>query len=210
MLGGRELIRRKLGKDDAEAMTITLLLNSEGKKMGKTVSGAVWLDPEKTSPYDFYQYWRNVDDADVIKCMKMLTDLSLEEIAEMETWKDSRINRAKEILAFELTKLVHGEVEARKAEETAKSLFSTGGDLSNMPTTTLSAENVPVDIVTLLVKTGLAPSKSEARRLVQQNSVSVNNEKVTDIAASYTADNLSGDGLMLKKGKKVFHRVVLG
>ena len=210
MLGGRELIRRKLGKDDAEAMTITLLLNSEGKKMGKTVSGAVWLDPEKTSPYDFYQYWRNVDDADVIKCMKMLTDLSLEEIAEMETWKDSRINRAKEILAFELTKLVHGEEEARKAEETAKSLFSTGGDLSNMPTTTLSAENVPVDIVTLLVKTGLAPSKSEARRLVQQNSVSVNNEKVTDIAASYTADDLAGDGLMLKKGKKVFHRVVLG
>ena len=210
MLGGRELIRRKLGKDDAEAMTITLLLNSAGKKMGKTVSGAVWLDPEKTSPYDFYQYWRNVDDADVIKCMKMLTDLSLEEIAEMETWKDSRINRAKEILAFELTKLVHGEEEARKAEETAKSLFSTGGDLSNMPTTTLSAENVPVDIVTLLVKTGLAPSKSEARRLVQQNSVSVNNEKVTDIAASYTADDLSGDGLMLKKGKKVFHRVVLG
>ena len=210
MLGGRELIRRKLGKDDAEAMTITLLLNSEGKKMGKTVSGAVWLDPEKTSPYDFYQYWRNVDDADVIKCMKMLTDLSLEEIAEMETWKDSRINRAKEILAFELTKLVHGEEEARKAEETAKSLFSTGGDRSNMPTTTLSAEDVPVDIVTLLVKTGLAPSKSEARRLVQQNSVSVNNEKVTDIAASYTADDLSGDGLMLKKGKKVFHRVVLG
>ena len=210
MLGGRELIRRKLGKDDAEAMTITLLLNSEGKKMGKTVSGAVWLDPEKTSPYDFYQYWRNVDDADVIKCMKMLTDLSLEEIAEMETWKDSRINRAKEILAFELTKLVHGEEEARKAEETAKSLFSTGGDLSNMPTTKLSAEDVPMDIVTLLVKTGLAPSKSEARRLVQQNSVSVNNEKVTDIAASYTADDLSGDGLMLKKGKKVFHRVVLG
>ena len=209
MLGGREQIRRKLGKD-AHAMTITLLLNSEGKKMGKTVSGAVWLDPEKTSPYDFYQYWRNVDDADVIKCMKMLTDLSLEEIAEMETWKDSRINRAKEILAFELTKLVHGEEEARKAEETAKSLFSTGGDLSNMPTTTLSAEDVPVDIVTLLVKTGLAPSKSEARRLVQQNSVSVNNEKVTDIAASYTADDLSGDGLMLKKGKKVFHRVVLG
>ena len=210
MLGGRELIRRKLDKDDAEAMTITLLLNSEGKKMGKTVSGAVWLDPEKTSPYDFYQYWRNVDDADVIKCMKMLTDLSLEEIAEMETWKDSRINRAKEILAFELTKLVHGEEEARKAEETAKSLFSTGGDLSNMPTTKLSAEDVPMDIVTLLVKTGLAPSKSEARRLVQQNSVSVNNEKVTDIAASYTADDLSGDGLMLKKGKKVFHRVVLG
>ena len=210
MLGGRELIRRKLGKDDAEAMTITLLLNSEGKKMGKTVSGAVWLDPEKTSPYDFYQYWRNVDDVDVIKCLRMLTDLSLEEIAEMETWKDSRINRAKEILAFELTKLVHGEEEAKKAEETAKGLFSTGGDLSNMPTTTLTAEDVPMDIVTLLVRTSLAPSKSEARRLVQQNSVSVNNEKVTDIAASYTADDLSGDGLMLKKGKKVFHRVVLG
>ncbi len=209
MLGGRELIRRKLGKYDAEAMTITLLLNSEGKKMGKTVSGAVWLDPDKTSPYDFYQYWRNVDDADVIKCLKMLTDLSLEEIAEMETWKDSRINRAKEILAFELTKLVHGEEEARKAEETARGLFSTGGDLSNMPTTALSEGDLPVDIVTLLVKTGLAPSKSEARRLVQQNSVAVNGEKVTAIDAAYTAEDLAGDGLMLKKGKKVFHRVTL-
>ena len=210
MLGGRELIRRKLGKYDAEAMTITLLLNSEGKKMGKTVSGAVWLDPEKTSPYDFYQYWRNVDDADVIKCLKMLTDVSLEEIAEMETWKDSRINRAKEILAFELTKLVHGEEEAKKAEETAKGLFSTGGDLSNMPTTTLAESDLPMDLVTLLVKTGLAPSKSEARRLVQQNSVSVNGEKVTAIDATYTAADLAGDGLMLKKGKKVFHRVILG
>ena len=210
MLGGRELIRRKLGKYDAEAMTITLLLNSEGKKMGKTVSGAVWLDPEKTSPYDFYQYWRNVDDADVIKCLKMLTDLSLEEIAEMETWKDSRINRAKEILAFELTKLVHGEEEAKKAEETAKGLFSTGGDLSNMPTTTLAESDLPMDLVTLLVKTGLAPSKSEARRLVQQNSVSVNGEKVTAIDASYSAADLAGDGLMIKKGKKVFHRVTLG
>ena len=210
MLGGRELIRRKLGKYDAEAMTITLLLNSEGKKMGKTVSGAVWLDPEKTSPYDFYQYWRNVDDADVIKCLKMLTDLSLEEIAEMETWKDSRINRAKEILAFELTKLVHGEEEAKKAEETAKGLFSTGGDLSNMPTTTLAESELPMDLVTLLVKTGLAPSKSEARRLVQQNSVSVNGEKVTAIDATYSAADLAGDGLMIKKGKKVFHRVTLG
>ena len=210
MLGGRELIRRKLGKYDAEAMTITLLLNSEGKKMGKTVSGAVWLDPEKTSPYDFYQYWRNVDDADVIKCLKMLTDLSLEEIAEMETWKDSRINRAKEILAFELTKLVHGEEEAKKAEETAKGLFSTGGDLSNMPTTALAESDLPMDLVTLLVKTGLAPSKSEARRLVQQNSVSVNGEKVTAIDATYSAADLAGDGLMLKKGKKVFHRVTLG
>ena len=210
MLGGRELIRRKLGRYDAEAMTITLLLNSEGKKMGKTVSGAVWLDPEKTSPYEFYQYWRNVDDADVIKCLKMLTDLSLEEIAEMETWKDSRINRAKEILAFELTKLVHGEEEARKAEETAKGLFSTGGDLSNMPTTVLNEADLPVDIVTLLVKTGLAPSKSEARRLIQQNSVSVNGEKVPSIEAVYTAADLAGNGLMIKKGKKVFHRVTLG
>ncbi len=210
MLGGRELIRRKLGKYDAEAMTITLLLNSEGKKMGKTVSGAVWLDPEKTSPYEFYQYWRNVDDADVIKCLKMLTDLSLEEIAEMETWKDSRINRAKEILAFELTKLVHGEEEARKAEETAKGLFSTGGDLSNMPTTVLNVGDLPVDIVTLLVKTGLAPSKSEARRLIQQNSVSVNGEKVPSIEAVYTAADLAENGLMIKKGKKVFHRVTLG
>ena len=210
MLGGRELIRRKLGKYDAEAMTITLLLNSEGKKMGKTVSGAVWLDPEKTSPYDFYQYWRNVDDADVIKCLKMLTDLSLEEIAEMETWKDSRINRAKEILAFELTKLVHGEEEARKAEETAKGLFSTGGDLSNMPTTVLNVGDLPVDIVTLLVKTGLAPSKSEARRLIQQNSVSVNGGKVSSIEAVYTAADLAENGLMIKKGKKVFHRVTLG
>ncbi len=210
MLGGRELIRRKLGKYDAEAMTITLLLNSEGKKMGKTVSGAVWLDPEKTSPYDFYQYWRNVDDADVIKCLKMLTDLSLEEIAEMETWKDSRINRAKEILAYELTKLVHGEEEARKAEETAKGLFSTGGDLSNMPTTVLNQGDLPVDIVTLLVKTGLAPSKSEARRLIQQNSVSVNGEKVSSIEAVYTAADLAENGLMIKKGKKVFHRVTLG
>lgn len=210
MLGGRELIRRKLGKYDAEAMTITLLLNSEGKKMGKTVSGAVWLDPEKTSPYEFYQYWRNVDDADVIKCLKMLTDLSLEEIAEMETWKDSRINRAKEILAFELTKLVHGEEEARKAEETAKGLFSTGGDLSNMPTTVLNVGDLPVDIVTLLVKTGLAPSKSEARRLIQQNSVSVNGEKVPSIEAVYTTADLAGNGLMIKKGKKVFHRVTLG
>jgi tyrosyl-tRNA synthetase len=210
MLGGRELIRRKLGKDDAEAMTITLLLNSEGKKMGKTVSGAVWLDPNKTSPYDFYQYWRNVDDADVIKCLKMLTDLSLEEIAEMETWTDSRINKAKEILAFELTKLVHGEEEATKAQQTAQSLFSTGGDLSNMPTTTVSADELPIDAISLLVKTGLAPSKSEARRMIQQNGVSVNGEKLTAIDATYSADDLAGDGLMIKKGKKVFHRVVLG
>ena len=212
MLGGRELIRRKLGKYDAEAMTITLLLNSEGKKMGKTVSGAVWLDPEKTSPYDFYQYWRNVDDADVIKCLKMLTDVPLEEIAEMETWKDSQLNRAKEILAFELTKLVHGEDEASKAQQAAKGLFAGGGDLSSMPTTTLTSDDLAggsIDAITLLVKTGLAPSKSEARRLIQQNSVSANGEKVSAIDARFAAGAFGGDGLMLKKGKKVFHRVVL-
>jgi tyrosyl-tRNA synthetase len=213
MLGGRELIRRKLGKDDAEAMTITLLLNSEGKKMGKTVSGAVWLDPEKTSPYDFYQYWRNVDDADVIKCLKMLTDLSLDEIAEMETWEGSQLNRAKEILAFELTKLVHGEEEANKAQQTAKGLFSAGGDLSNMPTTTLSADDLTdgtIDAISLLVKTGLAPSRGEARRLIQQNGVSANGEKIAAIDVTYDASAFAGDGLMLKKGKKVFHRVVMG
>lgn len=212
MLGGRELIRRKLGKDDAEAMTITLLLNSEGKKMGKTVSGAVWLDPEKTSPYDFYQYWRNVDDADVIKCLKMLTDLSLDEIAEMETWEGSQLNRAKEILAFELTKLVHGEEEASKAQQTAKGLFSAGGDLSNVPTTTLTAEDLTdgaIDAISLLVKTGLAPSRGEARRLIQQNGVSVNGEKIAAIDAVYEQSAFTGDGLMLKKGKKVFHRVVM-
>lgn len=212
MLGGRELIRRKLGKDDAEAMTITLLLNSEGKKMGKTVSGAVWLDPEKTSPYDFYQYWRNVDDADVIKCLKMLTDLSLDEIAEMETWEGSQLNRAKEILAFELTKLVHGEEEASKAQQTAKGLFSAGGDLSNVPATTLTADDLTdgaIDAISLLVKTGLAPSRGEARRLIQQNGVSVNGEKIAAIDAVYDASVFAGDGLMLKKGKKVFHRVVM-
>ena len=213
MLGGRELIRRKLGKDDAEAMTITLLLNSEGKKMGKTVSGAVWLDPEKTSPYDFYQYWRNVDDADVIKCLKMLTDLSLDEIAEMEKWEGSQLNRAKEILAFELTKLVHGEEEANKAQQTAKGLFSAGGDLSNMPTTTLTADDLTdgvIDAISLLVKTGLAPSRGEARRLIQQNGVSANGEKIAAIDVTYGADAFGGDGLMLRKGKKVFHRVVIG
>ncbi len=212
MLGGRELIRRKLGKDDAEAMTITLLLNSEGKKMGKTVSGAVWLDPEKTSPYDFYQYWRNVDDADVIKCLKMLTDLSLDEIAEMETWEGSQLNRAKEILAFELTKLVHGEEEANKAQKTAKGLFSTGGDLSNVPTTTLTAGDLTdgtIDAISLLVKTGLAPSRGEARRLIQQNGVSANGEKIAAIDVNYEQSAFAGDGMMLKKGKKVFHRVVM-
>ncbi len=209
MLGGRELIRRKLAKYDAEAMTITLLLNSEGKKMGKTVAGAVWLDPEKTSPYDFYQYWRNVDDADVIKCLKMLTDVSLEEIAEMETWRDSQLNRAKEILAYELTALVHGAEEATKAQTTAKGLFSTGGDLSNMPTTTLKADEAPIDVVSLLVKTGLCASRGEARRLVEQNGLAVNGEKVNGIDTTYDAAAFAGDGLLLKKGKKVFHRVVI-
>ncbi len=209
MLGGRELIRRKLAKYDAEAMTSTLLLNSEGKKMGKTVAGAVWLDPEKTSPYDFYQYWRNVDDADVIKCLKMLTDVSLEEIAEMETWRDSQLNRAKEILAYELTALVHGAEEATKAQTTAKGLFSTGGDLSNMPTTTLNSDEAPIDVVSLLVKTGLCASRGEARRLVEQNGLAVNGEKVNGIDTTYDAAAFAGDGLLLKKGKKVFHRVVI-
>lgn len=209
MLGGRELIRRKLGKYDAEAMTITLLLNSEGKKMGKTVSGAVWLDPEKTSPYDFYQYWRNVDDADVIKCLKMLTDVPLEEIAEMEQWEGSELNKAKELLAFELTNLVHGEEEAKKAQNTAKGLFTAGGDMSGMPTTELAAEDLPIDAVTLLVKTGLCASKGEARRLVQQNGVAVNGEKIASIDVTYDADAFAGDGLVIKKGKKVFHRVVM-
>ncbi len=209
MLGGRELIRRKLAKYDAEAMTITLLLNSEGKKMGKTVAGAVWLDPEKTSPYDFYQYWRNVDDADVIKSLKMLTDVSLEEIAEMETWRDSQLNRAKEILAYELTALVHGAEEATKAQTTAKGLFSTGGDLSNMPTPTLNSDEAPIDVVSLLVKTGLCASRGEARRLVEQNGLAVNGEKVNGIDTTYDAAAFAGDGLLLKKGKKVFHRVVI-
>ena len=211
MLGGTELIRRKLGKD-AHAMTITLLLNSEGKKMGKTAKGAVWLDPEKTTPYDFYQYWRNVDDADVIKCIKMLTFLPLEEIAQMESWEGSQLNRAKEILAYELTKLVHGQEEAEKAQQAAKGLFAAGGDLSSMPTTTLTAADLTnggIDAISLLVKTGLCPSRGEARRLIQQNGVSVNGEKIPAIDTVYAADAFAGDGMMVKKGKKVFHRVVL-
>ena len=211
MLGGTELIRRKLGKD-AHAMTITLLLNSEGKKMGKTAKGAVWLDPEKTTPYEFYQYWRNVDDADVIKCIKMLTFLPLEEIERMESWEGSQLNRAKEILAYELTKLVHGQEEAEKAQQAAKGLFSNGGDLSSMPTTTLTADDLTdggIDAISLLVKTGLCPSRGEARRLIQQNGVSVNGEKIPAIDTVYAADAFAGDGMMVKKGKKVFHRVVL-
>ena len=212
MLGGTELIRRKLGKD-AYAMTITLLLTSEGKKMGKTQAGAVWLDPEKTSPYDFYQYWRNVDDADVLKCLRMLTDLPLERIDEMDQWEGARLNQAKEILAFELTKLVHSEEEAQKAQDAARALFSQGGDRSNMPTTTLSAGDLTdgaVGVLDLMLKCGLVPSKKEARRLIEQGGVELDGDKVTDVAASVTAEQLSGEGVTIKKGKKVFHRAVLG
>ncbi len=211
MLGGRELIRRKLGKEDAEAMTITLLLNSEGQKMGKTVSGAVWLDPNKTSPYEFYQYWRNVDDADVIKCLKMLTDVPLEQIAEMETWKDSQLNQAKEILAYELTKLVHGDEEAEKAQSAARAIFSGGGN-ADMPTTTLTAEDLTdgkISVLKLLVAAGMAASNGEAKRLVKQGGVTVNGEKVSAQDAAYDEGQLSGDGLVIRKGKKIFHRVTL-
>ncbi len=211
MLGGTELIRRKLGKD-AHAMTITLLTDSQGKKMGKTAGNAVWLDPNKTSPYDFYQYWRNVDDADVMKCIRMLTFLPLEQIDEMDGWEGSQLNRAKEILAYELTKMVHGEAEAAKAQETAKGLFAQGGDLSNMPTTELTAGDLTdgtIGILDLLLKCGLVPSKGEGRRLVQQNGIEVNGAKVPSIDARYTADDLSGNGLKIKKGKKVFHRAVI-
>ncbi len=209
MLGGTELIRRKLG-EDASAMTITLLLNSEGKKMGKTVSGAVWLDAEKTSPYDFYQYWRNVDDADVIKCLKMLTFLPLEEIKAMESWEGSELNKAKEILAYELTNLVHGEEEAKKADAAAKSMFGNGGISGDIPTTTYPKAELDEgkDILTLLVDAELAKSRGEARRLVQQNGVSVNGEKVTEIDATFTTDDYNEDGVILiKKGKKVFHQI---
>ena len=212
MLGGTELIRRKLGKD-AHAMTITLLLNSEGKKMGKTQSGAVWLDPNKTSPYDFYQYWRNVGDADVLKCLRMLTFLPLEQIDEMDKWEGAQLNTAKEILAFELTKLVHGEEEAQKAQDAAKALFSTGGDRSNMPSTTLAAEDLTdgaIGILDLMLKCGLVPSKKEARRLIEQGGVELDGEKVADINVFVTAGQLSGEGVTIKKGKKVFHRAMVG
>ena len=209
MLGGTELIRRKLGKD-ASAMTITLLLNSEGKKMGKTVSGAVWLDPEKTSPYEFYQYWRNVDDADVIKCLKMLTFVPLEEIEEMEKWQGSELNKAKEILAYELTNLVHGEEEAKKAQDASRKIFANGGISGNIPTTTYSKDEIDAgkDILTLLVDTGLAKSRGEARRLVQQGGVSVNGEKGNAIETSFTTSEFNEDGvLLIKKGKKAFHQI---
>ena len=211
MLGGTELIRRKLGKD-AYAMTINLLLNSEGKKMGKTQSGAVWLDPEKTSPFDFFQYWRNVADSDVLKCIRMLTFLPLEEIDAMESWEGAQLNEAKEILAFELTKLVHGEEEATKAKNASHALFAGGGDSAHMPTTELSAADFAdgdLDILALLVKSGLAPSRSDARRAVEQGGVSLADEKVTDIKASYNADAFGADGLVLKRGKKKFVKIVV-
>ena len=210
MLGGTELIRRKLGKD-AHAMTITLLLNSEGKKMGKTASGAVWLDPNKTSPFDFYQYWRNVEDADVLKCIRMLTFLPLEQIDAMSDWKDAQLNTAKEILAYELTKLVHGEEEAQKAQAAAKALFVGGGDDANMPTTEISAEQLAegkIGILNLMVACKLAASNGEARRLVQQGGVFVNDEKVPDHSFVVTAEMLS-EGVKIRKGKKVFHKAVL-
>ena len=209
MLGGTELIRRKLGKD-AHAMTITLLLNSEGKKMGKTQKGAVWLDPNKTTPYEFYQYWRNVADADVLKCIRMLTFLPLEEIDRMDSWEGSQLNQAKEILAYELTKMVHGEEEAEKAQSAAKALFANGGKSDDMPTTVVAKAELEEgkDILSVLVETKLAPTRSEARRLVQQGGVSVNDVKVTDIYQKLTASDLDSDGaLILKKGKKVYHKV---
>ena len=210
MLGGTELIRKKLGKD-AHAMTITLLLNSEGKKMGKTASGAVWLDPNKTSPYEFYQYWRNVEDADVLKCIRMLTFLPLEQIDEMDKWEGSQLNRAKEILAYELTALVHGEEEAKKAEASAKALFGGTGDSEHMPSTELAEDELAsgvIDLMTLLVKTGLCTTKSDARRNIQQGGVTVDDEKVTDTGKTYTADELKA-GLILRRGKKNFHKVIL-
>ena len=211
MLGGTELIRRKLGKD-AYAMTINLLLNSEGKKMGKTQSGAVWLDPEKTSPFDFFQYWRNVADSDVLKCIRMLTFLPLEEINAMESWEGAQLNEAKEILAFELTKLVHGEEETNKAREASHALFAGGGDSAHMPTVELSSADFAdgdMDILSLLVKTELAPSRSDARRAVEQGGVSVADEKVTDIKTAYNADSFGADGLVVKRGKKKFVKVIV-
>ena len=211
MLGGTELIRRKLGKD-AYAMTINLLLNSEGKKMGKTQSGAVWLDPEKTSPFDFFQYWRNVADSDVLKCIRMLTFLPLEEIDAMESWEGAQLNQAKEILAFELTKLVHGEEEATKAKEASHALFAGGGDSAHMPTFELADADFAdgdMDILALLVKTGLAPSRSDARRAVEQGGVTVADEKVTDIKTTYNAASFEEDGLVVKRGKKKFVKVIV-
>ena len=209
MLGGTELIRKKLGKD-AYAMTITLLLNSEGKKMGKTQSGAVWLDPNKTSPYEFYQYWRNVGDADVLKCIRMLTFLPLEEIKQMDNWEGSQLNEAKDILAYELTKLVHGEEEAAKAREASKALFASGGSIENMPKVVLEDNDFTdgsIDILNLLVTAKMAASRSEARRAVEQGGVSVNNEKVTDIKMAYTKEDINKEDFIVKKGKKTFMKI---
>jgi tyrosyl-tRNA synthetase len=210
MLGGTELIRRKLGKD-AYAMTINLLLNSEGKKMGKTQSGAVWLDPNKTTPFEFFQYWRNVADSDVLKCIRMLTFLPLEEIDKMESWEGAQLNEAKEILAFELTKLVHGEEEATKAKEASHALFAGGANNANMPTVTVTAEDFPdgeLDIISVLVKAGLCDSRGDGRRNIQQGGVSVADEKVTDISTKYTLDDFKGEGLIIRRGKKKFAKVV--
>ena len=210
MLGGTELIRRKLGKD-AYAMTINLLLNSEGKKMGKTQSGAVWLDPNKTTPFEFFQYWRNVSDADVLKCIRMLTFLPLEEIDKMESWEGAQLNEAKEILAFELTKLVHGEEEATKAKEASHALFAGGANNANMPTVTVTAEDFPdgeLDIISVLVKAGLCDSRGDGRRNIQQGGVSVADEKVTDISTKYTLDDFKGEGLIIRRGKKKFAKVM--
>ena len=209
MLGGTELIRRKIGKD-AHAMTITLLTDSQGHKMGKTAGNAVWLDPKKTSPYDFYQYWRNVGDSDVLKCIRMLTFLPLEQIDEMDKWEGSQLNRAKEILAYELTALVHGEEEAKKAEESAKALFGAGGDSANMPTSVLTDadfENGSINVLSMLVTTGLCPSRGEARRLVQQGGVTIDDVKVASIDESLARECFEGEGIIVRKGKKVFHRV---
>ena len=210
MLGGTELIRRKLGKD-AYAMTINLLLNSEGKKMGKTQSGAVWLDPNKTTPFEFFQYWRNVSDADVLKCIRMLTFLPLEEIDKMESWEGAQLNEAKEILAFELTKLVHGEEEAAKAKEASHALFAGGANNANMPTVTVTAEDFPdgeLDIISVLVKAGLCDSRGDGRRNIQQGGFSVADEKVTDISTKYTLNDFKGEGLIIRRGKKKFAKVV--
>ena len=210
MLGGTELIRRKLGKD-AYAMTINLLLNSEGKKMGKTQSGAVWLDPNKTTPFEFFQYWRNVSDADVLKCIRMLTFLPLEEIDKMESWEGAQLNEAKEILAFELTKLVHGEEEATKAKEASHALFAGGANNANMPTVTVTAEDFPdgeLDIISVLVKAGLCDSRGDGRRNIQQGGVSVADKKITDISTKYTLDDFKGEGLIIRRGKKKFAKVV--
>lgn len=210
MLGGTELIRRKLGKD-AYAMTINLLLNSEGKKMGKTQSGAVWLDPNKTTPFEFFQYWRNVSDADVLKCIRMLTFLPLEEIDKMESWEGAQLNEAKEILAFELTKLVHGEEEAAKAKEASHALFAGGANNANMPTVTVTAEDFPdgeLDIISVLVKAGLCDSRGDGRRNIQQGGISVADEKVTDISTKYTLDDFKGEGLIIRRGKKKFAKVI--